>query len=174
MDRPDNQSTLTPLISGTGFTLIELIVVMVLMAILAAVAAPRFMGRGDFEQPAFVQELAAAARYAQKLAVTSGCPVRLSLTSATAYELLQPLNAPPPCSMASTRSVLHPGTGAEFSGTAPAGVTMSTVQVAGVGVAFPVSVDFAASGGPAAGDVEIPVGSQSVVISAGSGYVDIQ
>lgn len=156
-----------------GFTLVELVVVMVLTAILAAVALPRFHDDGAFDAPAFAHELASAARYAQKQAVASGCPVRLELPDATHYALTQPQNAPAPaCDTAFTRDVVHPGTGEAFAGVAPGGLTL--------GGTLPLVVEFDASGTPwlggvpLAADLAIPVGTQAVVITARSGYVQVQ
>jgi MSHA pilin protein MshC len=149
-----------------GFSLIELIVVIVLMAILIGVAAPRFFGQGDFEGPAFAQELASAARYAQKLAVLSGCPVRLTVSDATHYALWQPQNAPAAaCDTTFTRAVTAP-TGGAFAAAAPAGVTI------GAG-AYPATVEFDARGVPGVAAV-FTVAGQTVSIAAGSGYVDVQ
>lgn len=148
----------------TGFTLIELLVVIFIMAILAAFAAPRFFARGDVEGPGFAHELASAARYAQKLAVTSGCPVRLTVT-ATGYQLLQPQNAPAPaCDTAFTRPVLGPATGAAYTGTAPAGVAIA----GSLG-----TVQFGADGAPGAA-ASFTVAGATVSIAAGSGFVHVQ
>lgn len=157
---------------AAGFTLIELIVVMVLMAILAAAALPRFFDSGAFEGPAFAHEVASAARYAQKLAVTSGCPVRL-VVSASHYELRQPQNAPAAgCDTVFTRGVRHPGTGEDFAADAPTDVVV-------VG-AVPLTIEFKSSGAPhvggveAATDVSLTIAGRAVVIAARSGYVEVR
>jgi MSHA pilin protein MshC len=52
-----------------GFTLVELITIMVVAAILAAVAAPRFFTRLSFEERGFYDQSVAAIRYAQRVAI---------------------------------------------------------------------------------------------------------
>lgn len=148
-----------------GFSLIELIVVIVLMAILIGVAAPRFFGRGDFEAPAFAQELASAARYAQKLAVVSGCPVNLTVTAAS-YALYQPQETTPVCTgtLTMTLAVKHPATGNSFSGTAPTGIALGGTLG---------TVTFSAAGLPNA-PASYAVGDLDVTIAANSGYVEVQ
>lgn len=74
--------------SGAGFTIVELVLVITLIGILATVAGPRFFARSTFDARAYRDELASALRYAQKVAVASGCPVRVSVT-ASSYALTQ-------------------------------------------------------------------------------------
>jgi MSHA pilin protein MshC len=62
-----------------GFTLVELILVMVIIGILAAVVGPRFFDRQVFDERLFFEETLAAVRYGQKLAVASGCSTQVSL-----------------------------------------------------------------------------------------------
>ena len=59
-----------------GFTLVELIMVMVIIGTLAAVVGPRFFDRQTFDERLFFEESLGAVRYGQKLAVASGCRIR--------------------------------------------------------------------------------------------------
>ena len=54
---------------GHGYTMVELITVMVVLGIISAIAIPRLMGN-DMAGPAFRAELVSALRYAQKTAVS--------------------------------------------------------------------------------------------------------
>lgn len=71
-----------------GFTIVELVVVIVLLGIMSAFALPRFFNVGDYQARAAYDEVASALRYAQKLAVGSGCAVQVSIAS-NSYELQQ-------------------------------------------------------------------------------------
>ena len=62
--------------SNSGFSMVELIVVILVLGILAAIAMPRFVDLDSFRARAAYDEVAGAVRYAQKLAVASGCEVQ--------------------------------------------------------------------------------------------------
>lgn len=52
-----------------GFTLVELIAVIIIVGILGAFAAGRFMGRASFDSIAYADQSVALLRYAQKVAI---------------------------------------------------------------------------------------------------------
>ncbi|MFM7274960.1 MAG: Tfp pilus assembly protein FimT/FimU, partial [Gammaproteobacteria bacterium] len=68
-----------PRASAAGFTLVELITVIVITGILAAIAAPRFFSTDTFQTAGFAAELRAGLRHAQSVAMASGCDTRAAL-----------------------------------------------------------------------------------------------
>ncbi len=73
---------------ATGFSLIELITVVVLLSILGVVALGRFADQDAFAARGFFNDTVAAVRFAQKFAVSSGCRVQV-VTNASGYQLVQ-------------------------------------------------------------------------------------
>lgn len=71
-----------------GFTLIELVVIILTLGILAVYAIPRVFDLDSYRTRAAYDEVAGAVRYAQKLAVASGCEVQVVI-SANGYALQQ-------------------------------------------------------------------------------------
>ncbi|CUI09231.1 MSHA pilin protein MshB [Janthinobacterium sp. CG23_2] len=62
-----------------GFTLVELIVVMVIVGILGAAAAARYFDRAVYDAAAFTEQARALIRYGQKVAVAQNRPVYVRL-----------------------------------------------------------------------------------------------
>lgn len=70
-----------------GFTLIELVMVLLLLAILAAVAIPRFSGYGSIKQGNAVVKIASDIRYAQNRATTTQQRHRMNFNTSTTYDI---------------------------------------------------------------------------------------
>ena len=75
----------------TGFTLVELLTVVVLLGILSVFALGRFFGPDQFAARGFFNDTMNAVQFAQKLAISSGCDVEVTTTS-SGYKLEQKLN----------------------------------------------------------------------------------
>jgi MSHA pilin protein MshC len=146
-----------------GFTTVELVLVIVIIGILGAVAGPRFFSNDAFQEYGYYTELTGALRYAQKVAVASGCRVRVTLT-ASGYELRQQAMSGGHCDAADTSFPLPVllADGQPVNGSSPDGIS----------VAPPLTFTFDALGRTSlAGDQAVSVGSRALVIEAESGLV---
>ncbi|MCW8859459.1 MAG: prepilin-type N-terminal cleavage/methylation domain-containing protein [Deltaproteobacteria bacterium] len=139
-----------------GFTLVELVVVILLLGVLAAVATPKFFNLDDYRTRAAYDEVAGALRYAQKLAVASGCEVQVIL-SGNSYTLQQHSTD---CASGTFSTITnHPVTSNTISG-----VSISST---------PGSFIFDAMGRSSSA-VTVNIGSSSFNLIAETGYVDAQ
>ena len=146
-------------IDRRGFSLVELVTVILLISILAALAMPRMFDATAFRSRGFYEEVVSAARYGQKLAVASGCSVRLNI-SGGAFALTQRQNCD---SGAFSQSVPRPAGSGTFAAAAPAGVSLS---------ASTATIDFDSLGRATPGSVTVSVDGRSFTIDGESGYVD--
>ena len=73
---------------NNGFTLIELISVIVLLSVMGIVGIARLGNLSGFDSHGFYNEVVNAVRYGQKLAISTGCSLQVTI-SATGYALHQ-------------------------------------------------------------------------------------
>lgn len=83
-----------------GFTVVELVVILVLVVILAFTVIPRYQDKGAINVSALAEQLASDIRYTQSLAMTSGQRNRINLAAAS-YQITTSAGMP----------VAHPATG---------------------------------------------------------------
>ena len=70
-------------IKHRGFTMIEIIMVIVIISAISVVAGPRFFSISDFEERQAFDELFLAVQSAQRYAIATGCLVQLDISSTT-------------------------------------------------------------------------------------------
>lgn len=134
--------------AGRGYSLLELVLVLVLAGILAAVAIPQF-NQPQIEESWFYEQVKTALRYAQRQAVAQRRTVYVVVSAAQVQVCYDPACASPVSDFA---------TGAAFvTKTAPSGVTLT-----------PMTFSFNSLGQPSAG---APFVVGTATVERDTGYV---
>lgn len=146
--------------AAAGFTLVELILVIIVIGVLAVIAVPRLQ-IGGFEQYSFDRELRAALRHAQKVAIASACEVEVDVGTG-GYSVRFTGEGGEECDDIGLR---HPTRSGPFAGEPEGGA--SIISVTGDG-----KVRFNSQGGTGETDFVIVMsGGRQIVVEAETGYV---
>lgn len=148
-----------------GFTLIELLACLLILAMLAAFGGSEFLDTQPFDQRGYADEIAAALRYAQGVAVASQCNVSFTI-SAAGYSAKQRAPAGNSCAKvgAYTQAV------ARSDGTSLAGTPPSDANITAGG-----TIVFGSSGQVTSGTPPtLTIGPIKVTVDPNSGFVTVQ
>lgn len=148
-----------------GFTVIELIVVIVMIGILAISILPKWSGTSGFDERGFRDRVVAGLRYAQKSAVASRRTVCASFSSPPASVSFRISTLPPVAADCATGSALIGPDGNSLIVTAPNNVGFPVL---------PADVVFDAGGRPTGGasiNVSGLPAALAITVEAETGYV---
>ncbi len=156
--------------SSKGFTLIELIMVMILVGILSVAIIPRFANKNAFDERGFFDQSISMVRYAQKVAIAQHTDVFVNVTPGT---ICLTYVADPNCASTTASEkvlALSPmpliGDQSWMQGNVPAGMAFGTV----------ISFSFSALGKPNFANTTIinlngSGTTQSITVERETGYV---
>ena len=146
--------------TSPGFTLIELIMVIVLAGVLSVFIAPKLFNSDDFNARGFHDQTLAFLRYAQKTAIAQRRPVCV-VFSLNGLALTMDADA----------NTATGSNGCETSLTAPSGGTLTARGAAQYAVTPSVTV-FGALGQPGASQtIQVAGVAKQIVVEAVTGYV---
>ena len=170
-----------------GFTLIELIMVIVILGVLAVFAAPRIFNNADFYARGFHDETLALLRYAQKAAIAQRRTVCVAFSkSAPAYASLSIASAAgtdittcdtalsgPNKNIASKAGVFYCGDGYPLTGVMLSSGCIYAKPTTSYDTAGPTVLTFNGLGSPTASPLTLSVSSsgRTITVEADTGYV---
>lgn len=149
-----------------GFTLIELVACLVILAVLGAMSASEFIDTQPFDERGYADEVAAALRYAEGVAVASQCNVSFTINT-VGYSAKQ--RAPAPGNTCATAGAYNQAV-ARSDGTSLAGTPPKDANVTSG-----VTIVFGSSGQVTSGiSPTLAIGAITVAVDANSGFVTVQ
>jgi MSHA pilin protein MshC len=149
-------------IGQRGFTLAELVIVLVLVGVLAVVAMPRLLHQSGFAARGAHDYVASGLRYAQKSAIAMRRNVCVAVgTTGMAMTYASAAGSAQPCAAGNT--IANPATGLPFASTAyEEGATVST----------PANVVFDALGKPSSAvSITVDLHATPITVEAETGLV---
>jgi MSHA pilin protein MshC len=158
--------------SNRGFTLIELIIVIVILGVISIYAAPRILDTNSFNQRGLYDETIALLRYAQKTAIAQRRTVCVTFDTASATLTIATNAADTVCATTATTPLSGPRgevpAGISGRGTAAYGSTPGLGVLNFNGLGQPVNN----SGGPLPTQtITVTGGPADVTVQAVTGYV---
>lgn len=146
----------------SGFTLVEVIAVIVLIGIIGVVAGPSFFDTAAYAERGYADEVKAALRYTQRVAIASDCDVQFTITPA-GYSALQRAPAGAACAGAGpfVTAVIR-SDGLPVAGNTPAELNLAAVNMV---------VVFDDEGAPNLVPPPIVIGANTISVAANTGRV---
>ncbi|TAN77823.1 MAG: type II secretion system protein [Gallionella sp.] len=142
-----------------GFTLVELVMVLVIVGIIATVAAPRFFDNTLFQSRGFADQVQASLRYAQKIAIAQRRFACVAFPTSGSIVLTTDVTAA--CAPGTDLPSLSGG--ASYVINAPSGITFA---------AAPANFSFDALGKPSVGQtIAVNGATGAIIVEAETGYV---
>jgi MSHA pilin protein MshC len=147
-----------------GFTLVELVTILVIVGILAVFATPRFVDRTGFESRGFYDQAQSTVRYAQKIAISQ----RQSPPKPAVFVVIAANGIRVCYDAACATPVVDPTTGAAMAVNAPNGIALTPATFSYDGSGAPSIAAQLAIGVTSAGVGDI---NRTFFVEAQTGYV---
>ncbi len=135
-----------------GFTLLEIITIIIIIGIISAIAVSRFSSTADYGMIGELDKVKSHLRYAQGRAIRTDSPWGISFNSATTYFLFQNTVATP----------------IRIVGEDNNQVTLSKLSITSAPQTITFNTKF---GSPGAADITITTSGDNITITANTGFI---